>query len=56
MAGSTEQGLLVGRVEFAVNGGVGDFPVVLETGTQKPTFLVQVIPVEANDLPLLFIQ
>ena len=51
-----EQGLLVGRVEFAVNRGVGNFPVVLEAGTQKPTFLVHVIPGEANDLPLLFIQ
>ena len=51
-----EQGLLVGRVEFAVNGGVCDFPVVLKAGPQKPAFLVHVIPVEANNLPLLFSQ
>ncbi len=47
-----DEGLLVAGVEVAVDGRLGDAPVVLDAVAQEAAFLVEVIPREAHRGPL----
>ena len=44
--------LLIGRVEIALDGGLGDAPVVFQTRAQKTALRVHVVPGKADLLPL----
>ena len=51
-----DQHLLVGSIETALDRRLGDLPIVFEARSQQTTVLVDVIPVEADFLSLLFLQ